>query len=167
MYSPILSRFTSRDPLPLEGEPDILYGDDWVKRNIIARMNLYAYAENNPVNYVDPSGMQIQNHGIETELSSEGGELPERKVSLPNPDLCAVAKVKKYCNYQITKVKQHDPAFPCKINFADVLNDAIYCKGECGAFTTCPKTLKYNEFDPGKVLKCEAWGKYVDCSECE
>ncbi|MFN0017575.1 MAG: RHS repeat-associated core domain-containing protein [Pirellulaceae bacterium] len=57
MYSPILNRFTSRDPEPLEGEPDVLYGDEWVNRNIVARMNLYAYVENNPTNRSDPSGL--------------------------------------------------------------------------------------------------------------
>jgi len=58
MYSPVLNRFTSRDPLPLEGEPDILYGESWVKRNVTMRMNPYAYVENNPANRIDPSGLQ-------------------------------------------------------------------------------------------------------------
>ncbi len=57
MYSPVLGRFESRDPLPLEGEPDILYGDSWVKRNVTMRLNPYTFVENNPANRLDPSGL--------------------------------------------------------------------------------------------------------------
>ncbi|MFN0017421.1 MAG: RHS repeat domain-containing protein [Pirellulaceae bacterium] len=56
MYSPILNRFTSRDPLPLEGEPDIMYPFDFVPPKRFGT-NLYSYVENNPVNYIDPSGL--------------------------------------------------------------------------------------------------------------
>lgn len=57
MYLPTLGRFQSRDPLPLEGEPDLLYGNEWINRNVIAKMNLYIYVDNNSVNQIDPSGL--------------------------------------------------------------------------------------------------------------
>ena len=58
MYSPVLSRFQSRDPLPLEGQADVLYGDTWIKRNIMMRLKAYTYVDNNPVTGIDPSGLQ-------------------------------------------------------------------------------------------------------------
>lgn len=56
MYSPTLGRFLSRDPLPQETEPVILYDSEkseWQRTMI----NMYRYASSNPVNRVDPSGL--------------------------------------------------------------------------------------------------------------
>lgn len=52
MYMPTLARFTSRDPLPEVGNA-ILGGVHFKS------MNAYAYAESDPVNNVDPSGIGI------------------------------------------------------------------------------------------------------------
>ncbi len=61
MYQAQLGRFLSRDPLPQDGEPDILFGDEWVRDRLqsddsILSRNLYAYTTN-PISFVDPSGM--------------------------------------------------------------------------------------------------------------
>lgn len=56
MYSPQLGRFLSRDPLPQDSEPVVLYGSDkgeWMR----TMLNMYGYASSNPVNRVDPSGL--------------------------------------------------------------------------------------------------------------
>lgn len=57
MYQPVLNRFLSRDPLPPDGQPDILYGDDWIKQNIAMRTNPYIYVGNNSPNRVEPTGI--------------------------------------------------------------------------------------------------------------
>lgn len=56
MYSPQLGRFLSRDPL-VEGQPDIFYDNNWFGDRLTAMRNLYGYANNNPVNHTDPSGL--------------------------------------------------------------------------------------------------------------
>jgi len=52
MYQPAVARFKSEDPLPPDGEP-LLLG---ASKNQFDP-NKYRYAENNPVNCVDPSGL--------------------------------------------------------------------------------------------------------------
>jgi RHS repeat-associated protein len=59
MYSPQLGRFLSRDPL-VAGQPDIFYDNNWFGDRLTAMRNLYGYADNNPVNYVDPSGLKCE-----------------------------------------------------------------------------------------------------------
>ena len=57
MYSPPLGRFLSRDPLPLNGQPDILTDGDWFGDRLTMMRNLYAYVDNKPLGFVDPSGL--------------------------------------------------------------------------------------------------------------
>lgn len=45
MYMPTLARFTALDPLPPDGEP------------VLLGASRYAYVNNNPTNFVDPSGL--------------------------------------------------------------------------------------------------------------
>ena len=45
MYMPTLARFTARDPMPPDGEPMLLGA------------SRYGYVRNNPLNFVDPSGL--------------------------------------------------------------------------------------------------------------
>jgi hypothetical protein len=72
MYHPVLGRFLTRDPLPMDGEP-VLMGadidgigsmtDEWDEPTNDERTNLYAYVGNSPTNYVDPSGLKYGSPG--------------------------------------------------------------------------------------------------------
>lgn len=55
MYAGIQGRFLSRDPMPINGTPILLY------------QHPYAYARNNPVRWTDPSGMDISGDGLPAE----------------------------------------------------------------------------------------------------
>jgi RHS repeat-associated protein len=56
MYSPQLGRFLSQDPL-VAGQPDVLFDNDVFGDRLTMMRNLYGYANNNPVNVTDPSGL--------------------------------------------------------------------------------------------------------------
>ncbi len=57
MYQPILGRFLSRDPLPVDSEATLLYDPHQILDQGRLLMQLYAYASNNPINRIDPSGL--------------------------------------------------------------------------------------------------------------
>ncbi len=57
MYSPSLGCFLSRDPL-IEGQPEVLYDNNWFGDWLTAMKNQYAYRGNNPITRTDPSGLQ-------------------------------------------------------------------------------------------------------------
>jgi RHS repeat-associated protein len=73
MYSPPLGRFLSRDPLPTNGEPDILFDNnefgawlDWMR-------NTYGYSSENPISRIDPLGLADQ--------GAAGGPTPPKSPS--------------------------------------------------------------------------------------
>jgi RHS repeat-associated protein len=55
MYAPQLGRFASQDPLA--ADPTLLYDNNWFGDRLTLMRNLYGYTTNNPVNWVDPSGL--------------------------------------------------------------------------------------------------------------
>lgn len=80
MYSPPLGRFLSRDPLPLNGEPDVLTDGDWFGDRLTMMKNLYGYVENNPVRSVDPSGLVSFRYEIDQNI---GGSDPNYLNPIP------------------------------------------------------------------------------------
>jgi RHS repeat-associated protein len=74
MYSPPLGRFLSRDPLPQNGGPDILFDNNWFGGRLTAMSNLYGYIDNSPTRDTDPSGMAPANSWLSI---ASGFGLPE------------------------------------------------------------------------------------------
>jgi RHS repeat-associated protein len=62
VYSPPLGRFLSTDPL--EANPTILYDNNWFGDALTRMRNLYGYTGNNPINFVDPSGLEAESCDI-------------------------------------------------------------------------------------------------------
>lgn len=58
MYHAELGRFMTRDPLPQEGDPDLLYDNNGFGAWLDLMKNLYGYADSNPLNLVDPIGLK-------------------------------------------------------------------------------------------------------------
>ncbi len=80
-FEPQHGLWLSQDPMPsmvqLEGELDILYGNEWIDKNVNSRLSNhvnvgrearfdalqqehpYVYARNNPIRYTDPSGLTV------------------------------------------------------------------------------------------------------------
>lgn len=74
MYQPTVGRWLSRDPIGVQGQPEIVYSHEYVANRLRGQLravspvttpprfsgpnvNLYAYVDNSPVSFVDPSGM--------------------------------------------------------------------------------------------------------------
>ncbi len=68
MYSPQLGRFLSQDPL-VAGQPDVLFDNNEFGDRLTMMRNLYGYADNNPVNYTDPSGLACTGQCFEIKKS--------------------------------------------------------------------------------------------------
>ncbi len=57
MYMPTLGRWISKDPLPGNGEPEVLYTHQYVAERIHAILQPYTYVQNSPTGDTDPSGL--------------------------------------------------------------------------------------------------------------
>ena len=61
MYQPELGRFTARDPMPENGQILFTNLPDGIMTN---PPHPYDYADNNPINKTDPSGLQTESPAI-------------------------------------------------------------------------------------------------------
>jgi RHS repeat-associated protein len=58
MYSPALGRFLSRDPVLENGNRHLVYDNNWFGQRLSVMRDDYGYAYSNPINFIDPSGLQ-------------------------------------------------------------------------------------------------------------
>jgi len=72
MYHAELGQFITRDPLPQQGEPDVLYDNNWFGEWLDMMRNLYGYTNNSPVNRVDPLGLFGYESPLPIDYSGQG-----------------------------------------------------------------------------------------------
>ena len=104
-YSPIVGRFLSLDPV--RGNPS--QPQSW---------NMYSYARNNPLKYVDPTGALLELHGNATEKAEVA--------SMANDNMYGVAlKVSKTGAASLSSTGAIGPPTQSQAAMADVLKAAI------------------------------------------
>ena len=75
MYNPVVGRWISRDPISDVTNPQIVYTHEYVAEQL-QRDHVYAYARNNPVKYIDPSGLHVAICSLE--FAGPTGRGPQR-----------------------------------------------------------------------------------------
>lgn len=141
-FDPVTGRFISKDPLGLQ-----------------AGINLYSYVQNNPINLVDPDGLEVRFPLIYNFIDPPKEPLPDAEIAL---QFLPVGSVGKTCSFAsgMAKYEQHHIAsIASKISgftekYSDIFKNAgmsmenaankIYLEGHSGAHTKIYKQYVLN-----------------------
>ena len=144
MYQPTLGRFLTRDPVNEYGV-DVLYNNIPIAASLDRTRNLYGYCGNNPINRVDPSGLDDESVSDLIEWLKKMKELQDWLDAMKGKTLEGLEKLRKRFDETgmladqvagyIKALEQFDPNTNCgkwyKDAYLAILKTGSTCKDEC------------------------------------